>query len=275
VIPSGDRRLEAVLYVSSLTNGGSIPITWKQLQNFQSGPAPPSLDRPAPYEDEMSDDGRLVYRFRGTDSDHYQNRWLRALMDQAVPLIYLFGIAPGIYDVHGAVIMAERPADLAFEVELMEIDAVAVGEMNLAVGADALSRRHYLRLVRQRAMQSQFRVRVLTAYRDQCSVCRLRHRELLDAAHIISDRSGGLMHVTNGLSLCKIHHAAFDTNILGIRPDYVAEIRSDLLEEIDGPMLRHGLQDVHGQLLNVPRRVADQPARSSLERRYEEFRSAS
>jgi len=41
--------------------------------------------------------------------------------------------------------------------------------------------------------------------------------------------------VPNGLALCKIHHAAFDMNILGIRPDHVVEIRTDVLEERDGP----------------------------------------
>ena len=49
----------------------------------------------------------------------------------------------------------------------------------------------------------------LTAYAGSCTVCRLRH----------------------------IHHAAFDSNILGVRPDHVIEIRADVLEEVDGPML--------------------------------------
>jgi hypothetical protein len=35
---------------------------------------------------------------------------------------------------------------------------------------------------------------------------------------------------TNGLSLCKIHHAAFDRGIIGIRPNYVIEIRKALRE---------------------------------------------
>ena len=72
--------------------------------------------------------------------------------------------------------------------------------------------------------------------------------KLLDAAHIVGDRrhERGDPMVPNGLAMCKIHHAAFDTNILGIRPDRVVEIRSDILEEHDGPMLRHGLQELHG-----------------------------
>jgi putative restriction endonuclease len=106
-------------------------------------------------------------------------------------------------------------------------------------------------------------------------VCSLAHRELLDAAHIIPDSDpDGQPVVTNGMALCKIHHTAYDRNILGIRPDYVVEISARLLDEIDGPMLSHGLQNHHGlKLMQVPRRGGDQPDPVRLERRYTEFQS--
>ena len=66
----------------------------------------------------------------------------------------------------------------------------------------------------------------------------------------------------NGLALCNIHHAAFDASILGVRPDYVVEIRSDVLTEIDGPMLKYGLQASHGERLFVPRSTPSSPIRS-------------
>jgi putative restriction endonuclease len=77
---------------------------------------------------------------------------------------------------------------------------------------------------------------------------------------------------SNGLSLCKLHHTAFDVGILGIRPDLVVELRPDVLEEVDGPMLRHGLQGFEGGRLRVlPRRVEDQPNENFLAERYESF----
>jgi putative restriction endonuclease len=107
-------------------------------------------------------------------------------------------------------------------------------------------------------------------------VCALHHRELLDAAHILSDRhERGEPVVPNGLALCKIHHAAFDSNILGVRPDHVIEIRADILEEVDGPMLRHGLQELNGSAIKIPRRPGDRPDPERLEERYELFRAAS
>ncbi len=107
-------------------------------------------------------------------------------------------------------------------------------------------------------------------------MCSLRHPELLDAAHILPDSDPGGEPVTsNGLSLCKLHHAAFDRNVVGIRPDLVIEVRQDILDEIDGPMLRHGLQELHGRELRViPRHQSERPGVVYLDERYHRFLAA-
>jgi putative restriction endonuclease len=108
-----------------------------------------------------------------------------------------------------------------------------------------------------------------------CTICRLAHPELLDAAHIIPDsHERGVPAVTNGLSMCKIHHSAYDANFLGIDPNYRVHINQDLLEERDGPMLKHGLQEMHGSLLVVPRVARFRPDREAIEERYALFGSA-
>lgn len=77
------------------------------------------------------------------------------------------------------------------------------------------------------------------------------------------------------MALCKIHHAAFDRRFLGIRPDYTVQIRQDLLNEIDGPMLRHGLQDLHGKpLMMLPKVRANRPDHDKLVWAYDRFRTA-
>jgi putative restriction endonuclease len=102
----------------------------------------------------------------------------------------------------------------------------------------------------------------------------LRHEELLDAAHIIPDgEEGGDPIVPNGLSLCKLHHAAFDRQFLAIRPDYIIVIRADILKEKDGPMLLHGLKAMHNRGIILPRVVKERPSPVLLERRYERFQS--
>lgn len=141
---------------------------------------------------------------------------------------------------------------------------------------DSADRRRYVRrLNKLRLHQPVFRAQVLGAYHRACAICRLRHSELLDAAHILADtHPRGTPVVPNGLSLCSIHHRAFDTHVLGVRPDLVVEVRRDILDEIDGPMLRHGLQAMDGVRLQIPQRLAWRPDPSRLEERYEQFRTA-
>ena len=104
-------------------------------------------------------------------------------------------------------------------------------------------------------------------------MCKLKHRELLDAAHIIPDSDPlGEPVIKNGLSLCKLHHAAFDKNIFGIKPEYIIEIREDILKEKDGSMLLHGLQGLHEKRIILPGKEELNPDRELLEKRYKMFK---
>lgn len=234
---------------------------------------PPRPDRPAPYDDDFGY-GTVVYKYRGTDPMHHENVGLRRAMTTQTPLVYFKGIVPGRYlAVWPVYVIGDNPAQLAFSIAFEPGDTSVLPEAILVV--EEARRSYAQRVVRQRLHQAGFRERVLAAYRRTCSICRLRHDQLLDAAHIIADgRPGGDPVVPNGLALCKLHHAAFDANILGIRPDLVVEVRRDVLEEIDGPMLRHGLQGLHGAGVWTPRLPTLRPSVDRLEERYAEFREA-
>jgi len=74
--------------------------------------------------------------------------------------------------------------------------------------------------------------------------------------------------------LCKIHHAAFDQNILGINPDYIIKVRKDILEEIDGPMLKYGIQSLENQAIYLPYNKNNWPDKFRLEERFDLFLKA-
>ena len=98
---------------------------------------------------------------------------------------------------------------------------------------------------------------------------------MLDAAHIIADKDDlGDPIIPNGLSLCKIHHAAFDHHIIGITPDYTVKVCQKILEETDGPMLRYGLQSLNDGRLQLPAKRKDYPDRERLDLRYSLFLKA-
>jgi len=171
-------------------------------------------------------------------------------------------------------IVEDNIQDLAFIVEAAAKSYSIYEDVDIVNEPNEVERRYATRLMIQRLHQSTFREMVLNAYRDHCAICSLKHRELLDAAHIIEDGNMGRAAVTNGISLCKIHHAAFDNNIIGITPDYLIQVREDILHEIDGPMLKFGIQQMHGNKLILPKSLDSRPNKDWLEIRYTNFKNA-
>lgn len=228
-----------------------------------------------PYDDAVGDDGYPRYKWRGTDADFYDNRALRVAMALGKPLIWFVGVAPRLYDPLFPVwLVGEEPTHHQFVLALDDVTRSqwSPGLQNAA--AFDPSRRYAEVIVKARLHQRVFRDRVLVAYGSQCALCRLRHSRLLDAAHIKEDSDGGEPIVPNGIAMCAIHHRAFDAQVLGLRPDYRIEIRSDVLDEHDGPTLQHALQGLHDQALTLPLHRAERPRRDLLEERYERFRAA-
>ena len=233
-----------------------------------------------PYRlDDIADDGLLTYAYRGTDPNHRDNRGLRDAWRTRTPLIYFREVHEHHYQAIWPVIILEDHPESLFVRAAMdpayadlrpEADpaAIAVSPLDL--------RRYAWAETRQRLHQGAFRDIVIAAYGCRCTVCRLGHTELLDAAHIIPDNDvRGTPIVQNGLSLCKIHHAAYDADILGISPDYAVHISRKVLEERDGPMLRHGLQELDRTRIILPARPIDRPDPDRLAQRFERWRKAS
>ncbi len=224
-----------------------------------------------PYNDEEIEGGLLRYDYRA-GSDAGQNTKLRRAMDLGLPLILLRKIKPGV-------LVPVFPVYVTYDDQSHRQFLVALDE-SLRFLVDPLhpsepERRYAQRVVRQRLHQPEFRARVIQAYSRRCAVCDLRHPELLDASHIVEDRDeAGLPVVSNGLSLCKIHHTAYDRDLLGISPDRIVHLNRDLLEEIDGPMLRHGLQEMHGREISIPSAQTEHPDPARLELRFQRFLTA-
>jgi putative restriction endonuclease len=230
--------------------------------------------QPAPYDDDIDPaSGTILYHYRAGSIDQPDNRALRAAFVEQVPLIYFMGVAPGQLVVVAPVyVTSDDPAArvVTLEVGLPLADTTPAG---LVSPPDV--RAYALGDVRIRLHQQRFRINVLRAYRERCAICALKEPELVQAAHIIEDRSPeGIAAVVNGIALCAIHHLAYDRNLLGIDPAGVVHIAGRLLNEVDGPMLTAGLQGFHGKPIAVPRRPADRPDPVRLQTRFDLFVSA-
>jgi putative restriction endonuclease len=228
-----------------------------------------------PYADAFDErTGTLSYAYRGTDPGHKDNVGLRTAQLERVPLVYFHSLEPGSYVAwYPVFVVGDDPSALRFSVQVDDISAAYASATNQVADSGAEARREYVtRAVRQRLHQQLFRERVLRAYQEGCALCSLRHQEPLDAAHITPDsHPEGEPVVSNGVALCKLHHAAFDRLFFAVRPDYVIEVKPSILAEHDGPMLVVGLQQIHGKLLILPRRPSDRPDPRRLEQRYADF----
>jgi putative restriction endonuclease len=228
-----------------------------------------------PYDDELDSEGRaILYHYRAGSVDQADNRALLAAFEQQVPLIYFHGVDRGQYLIIAPVFVTadDRPNRCV----LMEIGLPISDLEGRGLMSPPEVRDYALREVRIRLHQQRFRRNVLRAYRHRCTVCSLRERDLVQAAHIVSDlEPEGAATVVNGLALCAIHHLAYDRNLLGIDPGGVVHIAKRLRDERDGPMLREGLQGFHGGAITLPHRTEDQPEPARLEWRFERFRAAS
>jgi putative restriction endonuclease len=215
----------------------------------------------------------IDYAFMGSDPNAADNRWLKEAMEAQVPVIYFLGIAPGRYTaIYPTFVVdwsaSKLAAKIGFGPPLSTAGALAI--------PSAPERRYALRVVTQRLHQATFREAVLAAYGGRCAISGLPERRLLDAAHIIADGDEllGQPLVANGLPLSKVHHAAFDANLIGIDADYRIHVSDELFAMNDGPMLEQGIKAMRGKTLLMPARQVDRPDRDRLAARFELYRAA-
>ena len=231
-----------------------------------------------PYKDKMGPDKLLRYKYQGTDPNNRFNHGLRGTMTHQLPLVYFRGLVTTRYSAIWPVyVVGDFPGNLEFSVTF-EASTLIDSAFSLRDEGEPFGelRREYAAVeVPRRIHQRAFRERVLRAYEHRCAFCNLRHEQLLEAAHITPDSDPlGEPIVSNGMSLCRLHHVAFDRLFLGVNPDYVIHVRPKIMREIDGPMLKHGLQGLQGQRIWEPSRRADSPDVDRLAKRYSDFLQA-
>ncbi|MBI2794362.1 MAG: HNH endonuclease [Ignavibacteria bacterium] len=227
-----------------------------------------------PYEDRSDvETGYFQYRYQGgsKDRDNWYNRALRSALEKQKPVLYLLGMGANEYmPLYPCYVINDNRSNGFVNLQLVNRSVVLTPTSDVEV--TTAIRAYTTVLAKRRVHQEAFRGLVLKAYSDTCAVCSLKIRKLLDAAHIIPDgEERGDPIVQNGLALCKLHHEAYDFNIIGIKSSYEVVVSEKTMELVDGPMLTHGLKEVHGKQLIVPRRIPSRPDRERLEERFQRF----
>ena len=94
---------------------------WRPKQ-LSGGPAlsvvtvPRRPGRRPPYDDQVaSESDWFTYKYEGTDPDEWTNVAVRLAMTLRRPIIYLYGVAPGLYDpIFPCYVVGDDPAHLEF-----------------------------------------------------------------------------------------------------------------------------------------------------------------
>ena len=233
-------------------------------------------DQRVGHEQIFARDEAIDYAFMGTNPNAPDNQWLRKAFEHRIPIIYFLGVAPARYiAIFPVFISGWNPDSLKARVVFSEPIRGVMQQSVSVYPKTKVERRYALRGVKQRLHQASFRQIVLFAYNERCALSGLPEPQLLDAAHIISDSDDKLGQpiVSNGFPLSKIHHAAFDSHLIGIDPDYRLHLSDRLRQKEDGPLLE-ALKSQHRAQIHLPRRKEDYPDRDRLARRFKRFRGA-
>ncbi|RME28357.1 MAG: HNH endonuclease [Deltaproteobacteria bacterium] len=232
----------------------------------------PRQGRTNPYSDTLAPDGcSLLYAYQARGGpDHSSNRSLRFAMEHQLPLIYFFGLEPGIY---AAVLPMYVVGDDRTRQQFELVPGMVLASHETPTHTHHLldsppDRRYGAQLVLARLHQQSFRHSVLSAYQHHCAMCSIHFDEFLDAAHIVPDSDPlGVPDVRNGLALCGLHHRAFDRFLIDIDDDYRIELSPELLRRRDGPVFEQAFLERHRQPLWLPRDTRLRPAAKYLQAR--------
>lgn len=201
------------------------------------------------YDDTRVSDDRVWYDYSPRD---YLNAQLRENLRYRLPLLYFLQVKekPGVeYLIFAPVdVIEDDPSRRRFLLDLSpsalyeesaELDPALVRALmdDEPVPTNlhrAMERKYGASTTRTRHFQAHFRRAVLQAYRHRCGICAIGEKPILDGAHLVADREElGEPRVSNGLSLCVLHHRAFDRDLVGITPDFTIHVFRDRLEHPD------------------------------------------
>lgn len=162
------------------------------------------------------------------------------------------------------IVVAFRPiflADYALSSASLHKSGKAYRDMSLLNKLDTLtddeidkvtdhSRRTVIRTIATRYRSAKFRDNVLNAYGHKCAFCQVQ-LSLLDAAHIIPVAAPeSTDEVINGVALCKLHHFAYDANLVSFNEHYRIEISQARIQELTASNKTGGLPGFQSAMRN-------------------------
>ena len=240
----------------------------------------PRAGRPSWYRDQSAafdtETGLLPYDLV-RDPRHPTNASLRLAYERHSRLIYFRAVEPACYEAIWPVWVGNFREDEG-RVFLAAADPVrkvadSVQDVAPMTDMEVRERSYSLRTTKHRNHQAWFSSRIRSVYGYRCAFSDLPLGKLLVGAHIKADEDGGPASVPNGICMSTLHHAAFDSYLIGVDPDLRIHVSRNVFDADDGPLLA-SLQGLDGGSLRVPDEPLARPDSAFLEWRFDRFEAA-
>lgn len=225
------------------------------------------------YSDKEQDEGFFRYSLQKGDPYSGGNKHLWEALEDKSPFVYFHAVAEGIYKAIWPCFVTAIHPELSYcEVVTSVQDQRHQDERFEYEMLSDSEKRYAVRETKVRLHQAAFRESVLAAYDHRCAISRLPVVRLLEAAHIIPDSdTNSTASINNGISLSRIHHKAYDANLLGISADFQIIVGDQLLKSKTGVLL-DAIVDCHKRNLILPKNISLRPDRDLLESRFKQFK---
>ena len=253
------RQMSAALSIKTV-----VPRTGRPTWYSDQGLASSKLD---------ASTGLWQYDLARGGLDDSTNRALQTAMYRGAPLIYFIGVREKTYQPVFPVWVEEFDPEAghvllaAADIGENRLSSVTAARSNLPLSVDTS---WTLRTTRARNHQAWFSTRTKAAYRWRCAFSGLPIRQLLVGAHIVPDAEGGPASVRNGICMTTLHHTAFDSNLIGVDPNFRIHLSPSLHDQKDGTLLAN-IKDLAGQRIRFPDNPMDKPDSNLLEQRFNQF----
>lgn len=227
------------------------------------------------YVDAEDSDGTFIYSLQGEDPNNHHNRALRECYENNLPIIYFHAVAASVYKAIFPCFIENIDTSRMICKVSVASELISADQHYALRDSEAwkIERRYALRETNFRLHQAGFRHQVLAAYGKRCAMTLLPVPQLLEAAHIVPDSHElGEAGVKNGICLSRIHHRAFDANLIGVNTDFQIQVSEKLMRISDGPILENGLKALHGKEIVLPKARKNWPSRDLLDIRFNEFK---
>jgi len=191
-------------------------------------------------------EGRVIFGFEKTDPK--STEWVYMGLLKVLDYDYVPQNGRKVYEFKIQKLQFENPEIILKEQEELVKEAISLEP----ILTEIRDTKQTYRKIKVRS--AAFKTKIKELYEDSCAVCGIRRYNKaqnpeVEAAHIYPVEKDGTDDLRNGLSLCKLHHWAFDGGLFVIEDNFDIKVLPEILND-------QNYQEIYrfdGKKINLPK----------------------